>query len=115
MFPFVKTKRSPFDRKNPLGFTLTIALESFVIWLGFCLAASVATFAIGNYLYAIAFTKLIRSSLHEINRSAEKKNDRARAMKQLVEFIQFQSESKQLSKPIKAFDCFLLERLKITF
>lgn len=97
-------KRFPFDRKNPLGFTVAIALESFALWLGFCFSASMATFGIGIYLFVMTFTKLIKESLYEINRSATKKNGQALAREQFLDFIQFQSEEKQLSEHEIAFD-----------
>lgn len=89
--------RAPIDTKNPVGFTLAIFAE----FLGFLYVAVVGTcviiMAIGSYLYAIAMTKCVKGSLFSISRHAHRKKDQARVFKQIVEFIQFDSRTKQLS------------------
>lgn len=63
-------------------------------------SASAFVFLIGFNLFAIASSKLIKGSLFFINYNAAAKIDENQFFEQIIEFLEFDSSVKQLSKKI---------------
>lgn len=105
---FSVCKRLPFVWRNPLGFSVAIAIQYTMMSYAAMIGACIIAFAFGFYLYTTAMTKCIQGSLFHINRSAQSKNNRKNIHEQLAEFIRFHSRVKQLSFT-ENFDKFYLE------
>lgn len=56
------------------------------------------TMAVGSYLYGIAMSECVKGTLNEINRHVHDKTNKARIVEEIIEFVQFHSRVKQLSK-----------------
>lgn len=68
-------------------------MTTYILMTGACVAA----LGIGCYLYAIAASKCIKENLFAIIKNFENKNKRS-IRDQLIEFIDFHTKVKQLSK-----------------
>lgn len=62
------------------------------------IAGCVLTLGIGSYFYAIAASQCIKENLFAIAESCRYKAKRKLICKQLIEFIEFHTQVKQLSK-----------------
>lgn len=90
--------RFPFDWKNPFGFfmatTLQYILASYGLFIGVCILA----LAIGVYLFGNAMSKCIKEILFAISEHSNAEIDRSVLLEQFIEFIQYHSRVKQLSR-----------------
>lgn len=90
--------RFPFNRKNLIGYLITVALEFIVIKYFAFFMGSVAALGVGSYLVVAALVRDTYYCLQLINTSSEDKKNRSKAVKSLAEFIEMQSMLKKLSK-----------------
>lgn len=88
--------RFPFDWKNPLGYSIAIAVQYITAAYGLLFLASLVIFGMVTFFFANALIKDINGLLQTINKNAKVKKNRDRILKQLLEFIQYHSDVKQL-------------------
>lgn len=91
-------KRMPFELRNPFEFLLAMAIQCIMLGSMLLIGACILTLGTGTYLYAIAMSKCIKENLFTIIESCRNKNKRHLICEQLVEFIDFHTNAKQLSK-----------------
>lgn len=89
--------RLPFDYKSPLGFLLAIAIQYTMLVYALLFGSCVVALGIGFFLYEMAASKCIKTTLFSINRNIHAETDAAQIMEQLIEFLQFDSQHEQLS------------------
>lgn len=92
----------PFDWKSSFGFLITMAVQYLMfVWM-VMIGACVAVLVIGFYVYVIAMSKCIKQILSAIDKSLRVKTNRKRIGVQLIEFIEFHTQVKQLSHLIRS-------------
>lgn len=91
-------RRFPFDWKTPLGFLIAMGAQYTVLSYLTMIGGCVLVLGIGTFLYLMTMSKCIKSCLFAIGRNAELKSNRTHIEEQLIEFIQYHSRVKQLSK-----------------
>lgn len=67
-------------------------------WYMFGFAACILALSIGFYLYMIAMGKCIKGNLIAISQTGNAKNNRNLMLKQIIDFIAFDTSVKQLRK-----------------
>lgn len=77
-----------------MAITLQYILASYGLMIGVCILA----LAIGTYLWVIAMTKCMKRILFAISQHADAEIDRSVLSEQLIEFIEYHSRVKRLSK-----------------
>lgn len=88
-------------------------IQFISISYGAFIAACVLSLAAGSYLYAMAIAKNLKKSILSINRKAQSKTQRCDILEQLIENVQFDSRTKQLSLP--AWDIETLKTMSICY
>lgn len=71
---------------------------------GLMIVASVAATGIGYYFFLIAMSQTIKGSLIVINRNVEGKPEQKCIWEQLIEFLEYHSNVKQLSEILFFFN-----------
>lgn len=74
--------------------TILFVLARYMLLVGAC----VFVLSIGFHLYAIALAKCIKKNLLTISRTGKTATNREVLLKQIIDFIEFDSSVKQLSK-----------------
>lgn len=97
LIKIMKSRRLPFDWKNPIGYFLAVALQYIVSTYIFFMAAGLTSFAIGIYLIGLAATKEIRNQIQEINKNLKTERDDDYIHRVFSIFTQWHSKLKQLS------------------
>lgn len=97
-FPTLPVFRFPFDTKNLCGYFTAIAVE-YVLINGACFfSANFFAFIIGCYQFATASIKDLKGTVRTINKNAKQNTvNRSHVLKLLSEFIEIDTNSKQLS------------------
>lgn len=90
--------RFPFDWRNPLGYLIALALQCVVVSYLLLVGSCGMALAIGSYLYFMASNKCIKGNLLSINQWTGGNKNSQQISNQFIEFIQFHSRVKQLSK-----------------
>lgn len=105
----------PFNYKNPIGYTIAIAIQSTVLFHNMHFTSSMANFGIGSFLSAIALTKDLKYTLCRINESAKKKRNPTLAIENFSDFIELESTAKRLSQENHSLILVLVILFKIKF
>lgn len=85
--PFLNVCRFPFEWKNPIGYLLAIFLQIKMVELVLKDAAFFWSFALGIFLYTIAFVKDLKCNLKNMQKSAKIKKLRSHIMEQMTESL----------------------------
>lgn len=83
------------------------AVEYAMASYGLKIGACALCFAIGSFLYSMAACKCLKENLSAIQGSTKHKTSRKLILEQMIEFIGFHSQTKQLSASLKPFWLFL--------
>lgn len=97
-FQLLRNRRLPFDSKNPIGFVIALSLEVGTFYYLFNLLGFCITLEIGAFMFMLAATEDIQQNLHSINEYTGSKRRHQQLSKQLINFIDYHSTMKQLSK-----------------
>lgn len=89
--------RFPFDTNNAIGYGLAIILQYQFVKYGFLIITWLLTMLLGVFIIVIGLTGDLKSDLKLINESAKSKSKQFQLGKQLCDFVEFHSTSKQLS------------------
>lgn len=114
---FVTTSRMPFDTKNLIGFLIGSTIQYIIIAYELHWIASVLSFAIGAFMFAIASSKEIKGALHDFNQAVNDQtttNNRLYIFKQFNLFVFVYSNIKQLSRPFNTLSNFRF-KIYLTF
>lgn len=90
-------RRFPFNTEKLIFYLIAVASQYKMITSNVSFVASMTTLGIGSYLLIDSMTKIIKDSLNALNVSGKNKRDHLQMFKQLSEFIQLHSKSKQLN------------------
>lgn len=74
-----------------------MAIQFVMFSWGEMIGACILLLTVGAYLYAIAMSKCIEKSLNAVNHNARAETDQSILLKQLIEFLESHSNTKQLS------------------
>lgn len=92
--------RFPFDWENPIGYGIAVMIE-FIITTYICFIMGILiSFGIEAILLGITLTKHIRNLLHEFNKGVKSE--------QLINYVEFHSALKQLSKSLFHVSVYLI-------
>lgn len=87
----------PFDPKTLIGFFVAFIIQSIVLWYVFMVCTVLICFGINTFIFGISITNFLENALHHTNGIAKVKKNRLAAVNKLTNFMEFQSEGKQLS------------------
>lgn len=87
----------PFDTKNPIGFTAASIIEYLMCLNLVFFVMCIMIVATGPSLILICITEDMKCSLHSLDRCARMKENPFKLIRIFNEFIQFHSNTKQLS------------------
>lgn len=93
-------RRFPFDAKSPLGFSIALTFQFTILSYAVVIAGCVIALAIGSYSYGVVLSKALKVSLNSINRHVRRKKNEICILDEIIEFVQFHSRGKQLSKKL---------------
>lgn len=91
-------ERFPFDWKSPFEYLMAMAIQIIATTYSFTIAACILSLSVGFTLFLFAMSKVAKISVICINQKAGDKTARKRILEQLIEFLEFHSRMKQLSK-----------------
>lgn len=100
-------QRYPFDSKTPTGFLVAYFLESIVASHVVIIVTVLTSFGVNTYIFSIAMTNYLKGFLRHISKDAKIEKNRLATAKEFTDFIEFQSEAKQLSFAISVLSYFL--------
>ena len=100
-FAWSEIDRFPFDDKNLLGYSIAFVLEYVMLAYLIFFIMCIISFGIGSYYLVISLTNDLKGQLDLINEHLQTKRNRLQAIKEMYEFIQFDSDTKQLSIEIR--------------
>lgn len=110
-----KIPRVPFDWKTPSGFLVMMILQSILGAYHFFLSSTITTFGIAIYLFLHSAIEDIKanfdSTTYKRPNMRKRTTTRIRSVKQLCEFVELHSDSKQLSRTL----CWNSNQIKILF
>lgn len=89
--------RVPFNWKSPIGFLIAMTVQCTIITYMAMIGACVLAVAIGSYFYTMAASKCIKENLFTVTENCRDKSKRKLIRVQLIEFIDFHTQVKQLS------------------
>lgn len=113
--------RSPFEWQTPIGYTMAVSLQCILITYVFCITMILVTNGIACYLFKISLTKDLKIILHAIDENSKMKKNRRNLYAQFSEFVDFHSDTKQLSNLMIYFvsfrktDVFIIFQISSTF
>lgn len=91
--------RFPFDWKNPRGFLLTAVIINVLAQLAIRYAAIIIAYGVGTNLCIVAVTEDVKQHLCTINDGIKMGSvDHAKTHRQISEYVELHSDSKQLRK-----------------
>lgn len=90
--------RFPFDAKDPMSYTLTVAIEFSLAFNNCFSITSVLVVVIAPCMILISTADDIKYGLSVLNTSARTKESKFKITQQLNQFVQFHSKIKQLSE-----------------
>lgn len=88
--------RFPFDWKNPRGFLMAAIITYAIAQIAITYAAYLIAYGVGMNLYIVAFTEDIKRHLRAMNEGIKAGANRTDINRQIAEYIQIHSDSKQL-------------------
>lgn len=97
IFQYFFSKRTPYDCKNPFGYSMTIFMQFVLAFRSFQHIGCFVSLAIGEFMFAMAFVKILENELHAINNMASDEKCRNNMYKKLSEFMHRHANVKQLS------------------
>lgn len=97
-FPSISYLRFPFDVKNLIGYLISFLLQYIMISFSIFFVSSLMSLLIGSDFMFAGLTKDLENELNSMGESVENGDSRCRIVAQYCGFIQFHSESKQLSE-----------------
>lgn len=88
--------RFPFDTKNPIGYVIAVIVQYICQKLLLMFGATLICFGIGIFLFTMALVNDVKSSLMNVQRSANTRNHRA-ALMHFSNFFQYYSDARRLN------------------
>lgn len=89
--------RLPFDWKNPFGYFGAILLQYTIYVYASTSLMIIISIVISSYLFEMSLTNDLKDILQLIDRNSKIKKTRKNLYAQFTEFIDFHSDTKQLS------------------
>ena len=86
------------ETKNPVGYIAIIAFQYMQLMYSINVGAFCVAMQMGTFMFMISMTKDIQRNLSLINENTKPKQRRKQIPKQIIDFIEFHSIAKQLSK-----------------
>lgn len=92
------SNRFPFDSKRPVGYMIAVILEYITFLYLLNIAAFCGSLETGCFMFMISFTNDIQRNLQSMNENTKsKRKQRTQTPRQLIDFVEFHSATKQLS------------------
>lgn len=95
MIFFCVVYRFPFDVKNPLGYTIAVALEYIFIVNLMLPVLCLVSFALETCLVLISLTKDVKCDVNRLNENV--KDNQLEILKQFSQLIEIHSDANELS------------------
>lgn len=89
--------RFPFDTNSPFGYVIAIILQYIYASYSFIFGGCILSFAVGAFLFALTMVNDIKCCLESVDESVKTKDHQLILMR-YVNFLQYFSDAKQLSK-----------------
>lgn len=90
--------RLPYDWKNPLGYSVAVAIQAVTAIYGLLFLVSLASVGTTTFFFTKALIRDINGLLRNINKNTKIEKQHGCILKQFSEFIQYHSDVKQLCK-----------------